>query len=770
MSPDTDENGPKDFVPPSESPSARSIPVKKRLHTTHTASSIRQKLTRSLKGPLENVHHLPANHDKSALFSSPPPPLPTFSNNRQIDVSGRHVQPIDSTSSPTTSIPSPSKRKFALGRLTAFKDRAKADLSSAKSSPSSGSSEHSPRVWIAESKLAVLDATDDAAEQEMRAISEKHRKTAELARQLTDYRRQVSKPMPGITVAQAVRAQKLNAYEKGEILDFRTVYFCGTPTCCKITGHADPSTNFGFDDERGDYKIIVGDHLAYRYEIRGILGKGSFGQVVKCIDHKTGDLTAVKIIRNKKRFHTQALVETKILQNLREWDPEDTHHFVRVTHNFYFRGHLCIATELLSLNLYEFVKENEFKGLSLPVIRSRFAKQLLSALCLLQRKKVIHCDLKPENILLSTPESAEIRVIDFGSSCLDNERVFTYIQSRFYRSPEVILGLQYGLPIDMWSLGCILAELQLGYPIFPGENEQEQLGCIMEVFGPPGSHIVEKASRKKLFFDSNGRPRLVVSSKGRRRIPNSKDLAQVLRTDDAAFIDFIASCLLWDPALRLKPDDAVRHPFITGKKMDMRSQVKSRRDNHIYRHSNVSASAASDVHAHGRVIGGRPLPELPKSRLYNSSPSQQPQFATQVISMPYNTGQIKLSQGASSAVSTPYHSARSTMTPNSRGSNNSVGSEIKSSSRPPLVQPSKRFISSGTVHDAIPTSLSSKRLSMAANYVLSSGSTSSVSSIPRMTTSSRSTRVASEGLATPPSYRASGSPPATRARVSRQVS
>lgn len=78
--------------------------------------------------------------------------------------------------------------------------------------------------------------------------------------------------------------------------------------------------------------------------------------------------------------------------------------------------------------------------------------------------------------------------------------VYTYIQSRFYRSPEVILGMSYGLPIDMWSLGCILAELFTGYPIFPGENEQEQLACIMEVFGPPERHLIEKSTRRKLFF------------------------------------------------------------------------------------------------------------------------------------------------------------------------------------------------------------------------------------------------------------------------------
>ena len=78
--------------------------------------------------------------------------------------------------------------------------------------------------------------------------------------------------------------------------------------------------------------------------------------------------------------------------------------------------------------------------------------------------------------------------------------MYTYIQSRFYRSPEVILGMTYSMAIDMWSVGCILAELYTGYPLFPGENEQEQLACIMEVQNIPSTTIIEKSSRRKLFF------------------------------------------------------------------------------------------------------------------------------------------------------------------------------------------------------------------------------------------------------------------------------
>jgi dual specificity tyrosine-phosphorylation-regulated kinase 2/3/4 len=223
------------------------------------------------------------------------------------------------------------------------------------------------------------------------------------------------------------------------------------------------------------------------------------------------------------------------------------------------------------MNLYEFIKAHEFKGFSVRLIR-RFCKQMLGSLVLLKAQRVIHCDLKPENILLAHPLHSEIKVIDFGSSCFENEKVYTYIQSRFYRSPEVILGMSYGLPIDMWSLGCILAELLTGYPIFPGENEQEQLACIMEIFGPPEKHLIEKSSRKKLFFDSLGKPRVTVSTKGRRRRPSSKTLQQALKCDDEAFLDFITRCLRWDPERRMKPDEAMLHEFITGARRNIRQR------------------------------------------------------------------------------------------------------------------------------------------------------------------------------------------------------
>lgn len=102
-------------------------------------------------------------------------------------------------------------------------------------------------------------------------------------------------------------------------MDFESVYYVGARSEKKMATLDNSTNNHGYDDERGDYLVVNHDHLAYRYEVIDILGKGSFGQVLHCRDHCTGESVAIKIIRNKKRFHHQALVEIKILDNLRKW-------------------------------------------------------------------------------------------------------------------------------------------------------------------------------------------------------------------------------------------------------------------------------------------------------------------------------------------------------------------------------------------------------------------------------------------------------------------
>ncbi|KAJ7670976.1 kinase-like domain-containing protein [Mycena rosella] len=176
---------------------------------------------------------------------------------------------------------------------------------------------------------------------------------------------------------------------------------------------------------------------------------------------------------------------------------------IKMTKYFYFRNHLCIAMELLSINLYELIKANDFVGFSTALIR-RFTSQMLLSLSFMRHHRIVHCDLKPENVLLCHPTKSALKIIDFSSSCLEHEKVYTYIQSRYYRSPEVILGMNYHMAIDMWSLGCILAELYTGRPIFPGENEQEQLSRIMEVLGTPTRNLSTAAPGRNSFSIPTG--------------------------------------------------------------------------------------------------------------------------------------------------------------------------------------------------------------------------------------------------------------------------
>lgn len=154
-----------------------------------------------------------------------------------------------------------------------------------------------------------------------------------------------------------------------------------------------------------------------------------------------------------------------------------------------------------------------------------------------------------------------IKLIDLGSSCFESQRIYSYIQSRFYRAPEVILGISYNTAIDTWSLGCVLFELFTGIPLFPGESEADQLSCIMEVLGLPPSQLLQKAKKKNKFFDDFGEPLFKSNSRGKRRIPNSRSLRNVMKGADQEFFELVEACLRWEPELRIKPQDALKNEY-----------------------------------------------------------------------------------------------------------------------------------------------------------------------------------------------------------------
>ncbi|KAK7515043.1 kinase-like domain-containing protein [Phyllosticta citriasiana] len=384
--------------------------------------------------------------------------------------------------------------------------------------------------------------------------------------------------------------------------------------------------NDGYDNEESDYILYVNDILGSeeaghkydalfrrvlpkalrltlfrnRYLILDVLGQGTFGQVVKCQNLRTQEVVAVKVIKNRTAYFNQSMMEVSVLDLLnKQMDKNDDHHLLRLKDTFIHRQHLCLVFELLSVNLYELIKQNQFRGLSTTLVRV-FAQQLLNGLALLGKAKLIHCDLKPENILLKNLESPIIKIIDFGSACDERQTVYTYIQSRFYRSPEVLLGLPYSAAIDMWSLGCIVVELFLGLPLFPGSSEYNQVARITEMLGLPPPWMLEMGKQSGEFFekvtDEFGRRTWRLKSMeqysrehGTKEQPSKKyfsatSLPEIIKNypmprknmkpaeieremaNRNAFIDFAQGLLNLNPLERWTPNQAKMHPFITQQK------------------------------------------------------------------------------------------------------------------------------------------------------------------------------------------------------------
>ena len=219
---------------------------------------------------------------------------------------------------------------------------------------------------------------------------------------------------------------------------YSEVYYAGK-IYNKLKTLSKDGINNGFDDKKGFYLVKEHDHLGYRYEIISLLGNGSFGHVYKCLDYKTNDLVAIKILRNKEKFHKQGQVEIDIIKTLNVTSQRESQYVVEMKDHFIFRNHICISFEILSIDLFELIKNSGFSGFALPLVKA-FAKQLLIVLDYMKRLNIIHCDLKPENILLRNPKKSAIKVIDFGTGCFDNSAYYTYIQSRYYRAPEIMIG------------------------------------------------------------------------------------------------------------------------------------------------------------------------------------------------------------------------------------------------------------------------------------------------------------------------------------------
>jgi dual specificity tyrosine-phosphorylation-regulated kinase 2/3/4 len=215
----------------------------------------------------------------------------------------------------------------------------------------------------------------------------------------------------------------------------------------------------------------------------------------------------LKVIKNTKDFFDQSLDEIKILELLRQTGKNQENHILEMKCFFYYREHLIIVTELLRQNLFEFGKfildNNEEPYFTISRL-AYMTRQALISLRFVHSLGLVHSDVKPENILLGSYSRAQIKLIDFGSSCYLTDRQSSYIQSRSYRAPEVVLGLPYDGKIDVWSLGCVVAEMFTGEVTFQNDSIVSMLSRIEAICGPFPRHMIAQGRQSGRFFTKSG--------------------------------------------------------------------------------------------------------------------------------------------------------------------------------------------------------------------------------------------------------------------------
>ncbi|XP_020550307.1 serine/threonine-protein kinase AFC3 isoform X3 [Sesamum indicum] len=340
------------------------------------------------------------------------------------------------------------------------------------------------------------------------------------------------------------------------------------------------------DDRDGHYVFSLGENLTPRYKILGKMGEGTFGRVLECWDRQTREYVAVKVVRSISKYRDAAMIEIDVLQHLAKNDKDDSH-CVKMHSWFDYRNHICIVFEKLGPSLFDFLKRNKYSPFPVDLVRE-FGRQLLESVAYMHDLRLIHTDLKPENILLVSsefvklpvckktsdetncrclPKSSAIKLIDFGSTAYDNQIHSSIVSTRHYRAPEIILGLGWTYPCDIWSVGCILVELCTGEALFQTHENLEHLAMMERVLGPLPEHMIRRAEGAKKYFRRSrlNWPEGAVSRESIRAVRKLDQLKNLVSrhvdSSRSSLVNLLHGLLKFDPSERLTARQALEHPF-----------------------------------------------------------------------------------------------------------------------------------------------------------------------------------------------------------------
>ncbi|KAB2027716.1 hypothetical protein ES319_D05G050900v1 [Gossypium barbadense] len=343
------------------------------------------------------------------------------------------------------------------------------------------------------------------------------------------------------------------------------------------------------DDHEGHYVFNLGENLTPRYKILSKMGEGTFGRVLECWDRQNREYVAIKVVRSIRKYRDAAMIEVDVLEHLAKND-KGTSHFVQIRNWFDYRNHICIVFERLGPSLFDFLKRNKYCRFPVDLVAC-VASMLLIYLADMHDLRLIHTDLKPENILLVSseyvklpgckrsssdethfrflPKSSAIKLIDFGSTAFDNQNHSSIVSTRHYRAPEIILGLGWSYPCDLWSVGCILIELCTGEAFFQTHENLEHLATMERVLGPLPEHMIRRANRgAEKYFRRGSRlnwPEGAVSRESIgavRKLDRLKNMvSQYVESSRYSLADLLEGLLKYDPSERLTARQALNHPF-----------------------------------------------------------------------------------------------------------------------------------------------------------------------------------------------------------------